>query len=1040
MTGTWLFGSALQRAALLRGVVCLVVASTGGQPPTPDATRAPAQPTRLTAGTVTSPRALANDVHHYIVDLRAGQFFEISISQDEAPLLVTLRGLDGNELRKLTFGNIAPVPARVMYVSDVAGAYRVDIALNTPKLVDSGKRYVLRVLAVGDASPRDRARDRCFAMLARADALARSQSMASLQQAIALLVQTSACWRTEDDRDLETVGLSFLGGFASLFSQFRLEAAAAYERLVEIYVEAGDSEGELASLENLAVEYRDDGRFDKALETATRALALATELGPRRREARAHHDVALAAFLLGDYDRAHQSATSALRLATSLEDSSLMAASLFDLARLDDLSGHLEAAQARYEQALALKPADSHILATTLLDLGLLHLRRGDYGEAERRLQSRLEMSSMVQREQEAVARIGLGDVHMARGNRARARELYAQADAALASNVRTQRCIADERLGRVALTEDRADEAIARFNNMIAIAARVGHPPCEAEGRAGLADVAIQRADFASAEAEARQVIEVVERFREAVPDLESRALGFGSLAPAFDRAVFVSMQAAGKDDPSAAARALVFNERALARGLLDGILESALDRRAQIPESLAHERHRVRELWRTRLAQLQVATRSQSGRQRAELLLAEVSALDRQLRDLNARTDAIDARQSGLIRPPPISVGAIQALLDRETTLIEYALGDRQSYLWVVTATKLHAFALAPRAKIEVAARAVQHDLASASSAARSDARQRRRALARLILAPAAPLLTTRRLVVVTSGALALVPFAALPVPGAIPETPLMARHEVVHVPSATTLAAMRALAERRPRPSKGVVVFADPIFESADPRAVSAASRPSAARPAATARAQALASLGRSFPRLPFSRAEARAIIALRPKDVTTFLDGRATRDRVIGGAVADYKFIHFATHGVVHSEVPSLSSILMSFVDENGRTSDPLVTLSDVYAMTLRADVVVLSACSTAGGKSVPGEGVIGLARAFMYAGAPRVVASLWQVNDLATSELMRRFYRGMLIKGLAPAAALHAAQRELAAIPRWSSPYFWAPFVLQGDWR
>jgi CHAT domain-containing protein len=104
------------------------------------------------------------------------------------------------------------------------------------------------------------------------------------------------------------------------------------------------------------------------------------------------------------------------------------------------------------------------------------------------------------------------------------------------------------------------------------------------------------------------------------------------------------------------------------------------------------------------------------------------------------------------------------------------------------------------------------------------------------------------------------------------------------------------------------------------------------------------------------------------------------------------------------------------------------------------MTVRADVVVLSACSTAGGKNVPGEGVIGLARAFMYAGAPRVVASLWQVNDLATSELMKRFYHGVLIQGLTPAAALHAAQRQLAAIPRWSSPYFWAPFVLQGDWR
>ena len=168
--------------------------------------------------------------------------------------------------------------------------------------------------------------------------------------------------------------------------------------------------------------------------------------------------------------------------------------------------------------------------------------------------------------------------------------------------------------------------------------------------------------------------------------------------------------------------------------------------------------------------------------------------------------------------------------------------------------------------------------------------------------------------------------------------------------------------------------------------------------------------------------------------------TFVGPEATRERALDRALADYRFIHFATHSVVNQDVPGLSSIALSMVDGSGRALDGLVMLPDIYDMALNADVVVLSGCQTALGNNVRGEGPMGLARGFMYAGVPRVVASLWQVSDRGTAELMKRFYRGMLVEGLTPAAALRAAQRGLAANPRWASPYFWAPFILQGDWR
>jgi CHAT domain-containing protein len=165
-----------------------------------------------------------------------------------------------------------------------------------------------------------------------------------------------------------------------------------------------------------------------------------------------------------------------------------------------------------------------------------------------------------------------------------------------------------------------------------------------------------------------------------------------------------------------------------------------------------------------------------------------------------------------------------------------------------------------------------------------------------------------------------------------------------------------------------------------------------------------------------------------------------DFQANRANATSGELSHYRIIHFATHGLLNSERPELSGLVLSLVDENGRPQDGFLGLHEIYNLELPADVVVLSACQTALGKEIKGEGLVGLTRGFMYAGARRVVASLWQVDDLATAQLMKNFYRGMLKDGLRPAQALRLAQLEMLKQPRWSSPFFWAPFVVQGEWR
>ncbi len=165
----------------------------------------------------------------------------------------------------------------------------------------------------------------------------------------------------------------------------------------------------------------------------------------------------------------------------------------------------------------------------------------------------------------------------------------------------------------------------------------------------------------------------------------------------------------------------------------------------------------------------------------------------------------------------------------------------------------------------------------------------------------------------------------------------------------------------------------------------------------------------------------------------------LDFNASRETVMGREFGQYSIIHFATHGLIDSERPELSSIVLSLVDKEGRPVIGFLRLNEIYGMKLSADLVVLSGCRTGLGREMRGEGLISLTRGFMYAGAPRVVASLWRVDDAATAELMRRFYEGMLRGRMRPAEALRAAKVAMWAQPRWRSPFFWAAFELQGEW-
>jgi CHAT domain-containing protein len=189
-----------------------------------------------------------------------------------------------------------------------------------------------------------------------------------------------------------------------------------------------------------------------------------------------------------------------------------------------------------------------------------------------------------------------------------------------------------------------------------------------------------------------------------------------------------------------------------------------------------------------------------------------------------------------------------------------------------------------------------------------------------------------------------------------------------------------------------------------------------------------------------RLPSTLREANAIMALTPPGEGMVAAGfAASKDLIVSDGLRDYRIIHFATHGLLNSEQPELSGVILSLVDERGNPRKGFLSLHDIYNLDLPTDLVVLSACRTGLGKNIQGEGIVGLTSGFMYAGAKSVVASLWKVDDDATAELMSHFYTAMLKDGLPPAEALRRAKLEMRKQERWRAPFYWAAFVLQGEY-
>lgn len=569
------------------------------------------------------------------------------------------------------------------------------------------------------------------------------------------------------------------------------------------------------------------------------------------------------------------------------------------------------------------------------------------------------------------------------------------------------------------------------------------------------LGNLELKRGDLDSAEAYLRRSIDSTENIRRISTSTDLVAAFSATISERYEKYVECLMRRhAAAPTEGFAARAFEMSDLARARSLSELLRATQTGISPGIEPDLAERERSLRQSLRVR-EDYKVSLLSRDyEKKELDALGAEISRLaaeyGRVLESIRARHPSY----AQMTQPAALGAREIQEQVvgDGETLLLEYILGDDRSYVWAVTREGINSYELPARARIAGAAQNVYDLLTNSPGVEVSDELPSAlRELSQMVLAPVASELKRRRVIVVADGALNYVPFQVLPSPtdgGA----PLVADCEVINAPSATILADLRREASRRSPVPKVLAAFGNPVLASS--YALHADRGDDGGEPVAATELEE----GRLMSALRDTRVDGDSSdpSALRPlfyarrelanlrdvaSDEETFVatDFAATRERLLGEDLTQYAILHFATHGLLDTKHPESSGLVLSTVGRDGRALNGFVGLRDIYSIRAPVDLVVLSACQTALGKDVRGEGLVGLTRGFMYAGASGVVASLWKVEDKATAELMKQFYANMLEKGMPPGAALREAQNSIRRNPRWSSPYYWAAFTLQGEY-
>jgi CHAT domain-containing protein/tetratricopeptide (TPR) repeat protein len=999
------------------------------------------------------------EAHAYEVSLAADQFLWVIVDQRGIDVGVTATDPQGQPIAFSDNPN-GPFGAEPLaIIADRPGTYRVDVSARSATA--AAGTYEIRVEALRPARDRDREHVAALKAFAEGQRLRAQNTADSRLQAIAQYEQALTFFRSDADRFNEVLTAYRIALVRANSSDFQ----SALDTLLSVLPSAA-ALGEpnmAASVLNLAGGVYDAlGDLPNALRLYRDALAPFRAIGNRNGEAAALNNIGKIAYDTADWQTSIDNFTRAAEIFESVSDKARQSIALRNIGQIHLQLGDIDKALEHYRSALPLRRAagDKAGEAEILTSIGGALARLGQPQSALDAFDEALELRKTVGDPRGLAQTLqAMGDGYAALGDVPKAAEYYETGLPLLRrGGDRRQLALLLNSLADIRNRQQQPSNALDFYHESLDILQSLGDKQNETRALQGMARAQRDLGNLAEARESITRALSRLERVRAGVVSQGMRAAYLASQQDAYWLSMDIDMRGGNSG------AALEASERARARSLLEMLTEAQVDIRRGVDTALLDREKRVAQAIDAKAARLIQLPAGAAGQARSIAFKKDIANLEAEYEQVRSEIRAKSPAFAALAQPQPLSVRAIQQLLDADTVLVEYALGRERSFAWTVTPTSLQGYILPAGSEIERAARTTYSVITARSRPkAGESARQKLdriaeadrqtpaaiQELSRLVLAPLQADLGRKRIVVVADGALQYVPFGVLTLSeAAAAYRPLVADAEIVSASSASAVAVQRsALAARTPAPN-GIAIIADPVFSARDGRVRMAAANPVDAA-AATETAAATRILehfseggaSRTIPRLPFTADEAKQIVSVAGGlSHTTALGFQASRTTTMDPTLGTYRYVHFATHGYLDAERPDLSALVFSLVNDRGQPQDGFLRAHEIYNLSLPAELVVLSACDTGLGKEIRGEGLVGLTRAFMYAGAARVTVSLWSVSDKATADLMHSFYQAMLKRGERPAAALRSAQLEMLARKSWSAPYYWAAFILQGEWQ